>query len=111
VFGSRSLLYVRRRFVCAWNAASLPLQPFGEQHHGLAIDLCVIPLPHYLKVLRAFPNKRRASAPAVDSQQVGGRGQRIRHAVAEIDMAVAVVIDSVLDIGGRQELGLADLAA
>jgi len=30
--------------------------------------------------------------------------------VAEIDTAVAVVVDAVLDIGGRQKLRLADLA-
>jgi hypothetical protein len=28
----------------------------------------------------------------------------------QIDMAVAVVVDAILDVGRRQELGLADLA-
>ena len=53
---------------------------------------------------------RRAGLPAVDLQQIGRRGQHVRHAVAQIDVAVAVEVDAVLDVGRRQELGLADLA-
>ena len=79
-------------------SASLLLQSLSEQHHCLAIDLCVVPLSHDLEILGAFA-EGRSSAPTVDLQQIGGRGQHIRHAVAEIDMTVAVIIDTVLEIG------------
>ena len=55
-------------------------------------------------------NGWRAGLPAVGLQQIGGRGEHVRHAVAQVDMAVAVVVDAVLDIRRRQKLRLPDLA-
>jgi hypothetical protein len=43
-------------------------------------------------------------------KQIGGRGQHIWDGMAQIDMAVAVVVDAVLDVRRRQKLCLADLA-
>src|ERR1700719_199069 len=83
-------------------------QPFGEEGDGLAIPLGPVPLAHHLEIRRAF-TEWRAGAPTVGPQQIGRRGEHIRHAVSEIDMAVAVIIDAVFDIGGWQKLRLADL--
>ena len=84
-------------------------QSLREQHHGLAIDLGPVPLAHHLEILRALA-EGCPGLPAVGLEQIGGRRQHIRHAVAEIDMAVAVKIDAILDVGRRQELRLPDLA-
>src|SRR6266487_2410728 len=89
--------------------ASRSRQPFGEEDHGLAIHLGPVPLAHDLEIRRAF-TEWRARAPTVGLQQIGRRGEHIRHAVSEIDTAVAVIIDAVFDIGGRQKLRLADLS-
>src|SRR5208282_1878142 len=51
-----------------------------------------------------------AALPAVAFEVIGGGGEHVGHTVNEIAAAVAVVIDGVLEIGRRQELGLADLA-
>src|SRR5437764_13552622 len=48
-----------------------------------------------------------AHLEAAGVQQVGGGGEHVRHAVAQIDMAVAVEADAILDVGRRQELRLA----
>ena len=45
---------------------------------------------------------RRRCQPLVLSRLAVG-GEHVRHAVAQIDMAVAVVVDAVLDVGRRQE--------
>ena len=42
---------------------------------------------------------------------MGGRGgEHVRYAVPQIDMAVAVEVHAVFDVGRRQKLRLADLA-
>jgi hypothetical protein len=69
----------------------------------------MVPLAHHLEIPRAGA-ERRASAPAVHLQQIGGRGEHVRHGMAQIDATVSVEIDSVFDVGGWQELGLPDLA-
>ena len=43
-------------------------------------------------------------------KQVCGGGEHVGHAVAEVDVAVAVEIDAVFDVGRRQKLRLADFA-
>src|SRR5438477_194452 len=43
-------------------------------------------------------------------QQVRGGGEHVGDGVAQIDVAVAVEIDAVSDVGGRQKLRLADFA-
>ena len=69
----------------------------------------MVPLVHHLEIPGAGA-ERRASAPAVHLQQIGGRGKHIRHRMAQIDATVSVEIYSVFDVGGWQELGLPDLA-
>ena len=68
----------------------------------------MVPLAHHLEIPRAGV-ERRAGAPAVHLQQIGGRGKHIRHGMAQIDATVSVEIYSVFDVGGWQELGLPDL--
>src|SRR5258707_94580 len=77
------------------SAASRTLQPLGEQVHGLAIHLRPVPFAHHLEIRCALA-ERCAGAPAVHLQEVGGGGEHVGYAVAQIDMAVAVVIDAVL---------------
>src|SRR5258705_7684886 len=84
-------------------------QPVGEIADGLAIDRRAIPFAHRLEIRRALAI-RRAGPEAASVQQVGGGGEHVGHAVAEIDVAVAVEIDAGFDIGRRQDLRLADLA-
>src|ERR1043165_2619255 len=78
-------------------------QPVGEERDGLAIDLTPVPLPHHLEIRGAFA-VGLTGLPAVGLEQVRRRGKHVRHAVAQIDMAVAVEIDAVLDVGRGQEL-------
>jgi hypothetical protein len=88
---------------------SISTQLFGEVADGLAVHDRPVPLVHDLEIRRALA-ERRARLPAVHLQEVGGRGEHVRHAAAQVDAAVAVEINAVLDVGRRQELGLADLA-
>lgn len=90
-------------------ARTLLLQLLRKIHHCLAIDLGAVPLAHHLEIPRALA-VGRAGLPAVGLQQVGGGGQHVRHRVAQVDMAVAVVVDAVFDVRAGQELRLADLA-
>ena len=91
--------------------APLPAaQPLRHQDDGLAVDLGVIPLTHRHLEIRRARGKRRAGPPAIGLEQIGGRGQHIWNGMAQIDMAVAVVVDAVLDVRRRQKLCLADLA-
>src|SRR5215467_8551747 len=48
--------------------------------------------------------------PAIAFEIVGGRGQHVGDAVNEIAPSVAIEVDRKLDVGARQELGLAELA-
>src|SRR5439155_24778624 len=89
-------------------AHSPALQPFGEMHDGLAVDHRPVPLAHDLEIGGALAIER-ARLPAAGLEQIGSGGEHVGHAVAQVDMAVAVVVDAVLDVGGRQKLGLADL--
>jgi hypothetical protein len=52
---------------------------------------------------------RRAALPAIRLEQVGRGREHVRHATSQVDMAVAVIVDAVVDVGRRQELGLAEL--
>src|ERR1700712_5026148 len=92
---------------------SLPTLPsrqlIGKIPDGLAIDGGPVPLAHRLEIGGAFAIGR-AVLEAGGVQQIGGGGQYVRDAVAQIDMAVAVEIDAVFDVGRRQELGLSDFA-
>src|SRR5229473_7296660 len=60
------------------------------------VQTCALPISAHLE--------------AVGVQQVGGGGEHVRHRVAQIDAAVAVEIDAVLDVGRRQKLRLPDFA-
>ena len=91
-------------------APSPAAQPLRHQHNGLAVDLGVSPLTHRHLEIRRARGKRRARLPAIGLEQIGGRGQHIWNGMAQIDMAVAVVVDAVLDVRRRQKLCLADLA-
>src|SRR3954463_3887534 len=86
-----------------------PNQLVREIADRLAVDRCPVPLAHRFEIRRAFA-VGRAALEAAGVQQVRGGGENIWHAVAEIDMAVAVEIDAVLDVGRRQKLRLADFA-
>src|SRR5207237_3174380 len=88
---------------------SPPNQLIGEIADGLAIDRGVIPFAHRFEIGAALL-VRRAHLEAVGVQEVGGGGEHVGHAVAQIDAAVAVEIDAVFDVGRRQELRLADFA-
>src|SRR3954454_13432163 len=79
-----------------WNdrERSPPRQPVGKIPDGLAIDGRPVPLAHRLEIRTALA-VRRASRPARGVQQIGGGGEHVRHAVAQVDMAVAVEIDAV----------------
>src|SRR6266702_719696 len=88
---------------------SLPHQPVRKIPDRLAIDHRPIPLPHRLEIGGAFAIGL-AHLEAVGVEQVRSRGEHVGDAVAEVDVAVAVEIDAVFDVGRRQELGLADLA-
>src|SRR5271169_3129524 len=79
-------------------APSPAAQPLRHQHDGLAVDLGVIPLTHRHLEIRRARGKRRAGPPAIGLEQIGGRGQHIWNGMAQIDMAVAVVVDAVLDV-------------
>ena len=86
-----------------------PHQLIGEIADGLAIDHSPVPLAHRVEIRRALVIGR-AHLKAVAVEQIGGRGQHVGGGVTQIDAAVAIEIDAVFDVGGRQELGLADLA-
>src|ERR1700755_1337789 len=64
---------------------SSPGQPIREITDRLAIDRRPIPLAHRFEIRGALA-VGRAVLEAGDVQQVGGRGQHIRHAVAQVDM-------------------------
>src|SRR6185312_210035 len=80
-----------------------------EEHDGLAIDLRPVPLAHGIEIRRALL-EWLTGLPAIGLQEVGRGCEHVRHAVTQIDAAVAVKIDAVLDVGRRQKLRLADLA-
>src|SRR5581483_3363489 len=82
-----------------------PLQLLREQHQRLAIDLGVVPFAHGVEIRRALA-VGMAGLPAIDLEQIGGGGQHVRHRVAQVDMAVAVIVDAVLDVGRRQKMRL-----
>lgn len=86
-----------------------PDQLIREIRDGLAVDGRPVPLAHRLEIRGALA-VGRASLEAGDMQQVGGGGEHIGDAVAQVDMAVAVEIDAVFDVGRRQKLRLADFA-
>src|ERR1700750_1342213 len=93
-----------------WEKENSPRdQPVGKIADGLAVDRGPVPLAHRFEIRGALI-VRRAGLEAGKLQQVRGGGEHIGHAVPEIDMAVAVEIDAVLDVGRRQELRLTDLA-
>jgi hypothetical protein len=48
-------------------------------------------------------------APAVGFQKIGRRGEHVRHAVPEIDVPVAIIVDAIFDVRGWQKLRRADL--
>src|SRR5262245_41199560 len=68
-----------------------------------------------IMVVEPVPSKNWAALvaglPAIGFEQIGGRGQHVWNGMAQIDMAVAVVVDAVLDVRRRQKLCLADLAS
>lgn len=74
----------------------------------LPIKLRAVPLAHHLEIGAALA-VRRAALPAVAVQKVRGRGEHVRSTMPQIDMAVAVEIDAVLDVARRQKLRLPDL--
>ena len=53
---------------------------------------------------------RLVRAPAEVVHVVGGRADDVVFVAEEVDAAVAVVVDGMIEIAGRQELRLADLA-
>ena len=53
---------------------------------------------------------RLVRAPAEVVHVVGGRADDVVLVAEEVDAAVAVVVDGMIEIAGRQELRLADLA-
>src|SRR6202022_4322253 len=71
---------------------SPPHQLIREVDYGLAIDGGGIPLAHR-RVLRGAFDVRRAVLEAVGVQEVGGGGEHVGHAVAQVDTAIAVEID------------------
>src|SRR6516225_994900 len=79
-------------------APSPAADPLRHQHDGLAVDLGVIPFAHRHLEIRRARGKRRAGLPAVGLEQISGRGQHIWNGMAQIDMAVAAVVDAVLDV-------------
>src|SRR5689334_20111585 len=92
-------------FDSACGSLSLPAEPVGEQTDGLAIDGGVIPFAHGVEIRRALVVVA-AGLPTIGLEQVRGGGQHVGDAVTEIDPAVAVEVDAVLDVGRRQELRL-----
>src|SRR5690606_12876765 len=52
----------------------------------------------------------RACSPAMPDKEVCGRSKRIGAGADEVDMAVAVAVDTVADDVGREELRLANFA-
>src|SRR5262245_57423642 len=90
--------------------ASAPFRkPRGKQRDRLLVDLGLIPGLEHGEVLRAF-GKGLSTLPAIALEIVRGRSEHVWHAVDQVAAAVAVEIDRILHIGGRQELGLAELA-
>ena len=76
---------------------SPPHQLIRKIGDRLAVDGGVIPLAHRLEIRRALAIGR-AHLEAVGVQQIGGGGEHVGDAVAQIDAAVAVEIDAVFDI-------------
>src|SRR5262249_41792347 len=85
-------------------------QPLSKEGHGLAVHHRPIPLAHDLEIRGALA-KLRAGAPAVGFEEIGCRGEHVGHASSEIDASVAIIIDAIFDVGGRQKLRLADFAS
>src|SRR5262245_23384259 len=74
----------------------------ARRHHadGALIDLGPVPLLEDGIVLRArFP--ALPGLPAVPFQEVGGRGQHVRHAALEVATTIAVEVDGVPVVAGR----------
>lgn len=74
----------------------------------LPIQFRTVPLAHRLKIGGALA-VRRAALPAVAVQEVRGRGEHVRSTMPQVDMAVAIEINAVLDVARRQKLRLPDL--
>src|SRR3954453_23961181 len=91
------------------HAASTPNQLVREIADRLAVDRRPVPLAHGFEIRRALA-VGRAALEAAGVQQVCGGGENIGDAVAEVDVAVAIEIDAVLDVGRWQKLRLADFA-
>ena len=53
---------------------------------------------------------RLTRLPAMMLQEIGGGGEHVRHALHEIALAVAVIVDGEVEIVARHELRLPDLA-
>src|SRR5271155_1305107 len=64
----------------------------GEIGHGLGVHLRRVPLQQHLEVCRAFA-PGLAALPAVAPQIVAGGREHVWHAVNEIAVAVAVIVD------------------
>ncbi len=88
-----------------WPAASC----CGEIGDGPGVNLRRIPLQQHLEIGRALA-PWLAALPAIAFEIVAGRSKHIGHAVNEIALAIAVIVDGVFQIRRRQELGLPDLA-
>src|SRR4051812_30472042 len=71
-----------------------PHQLIREIPDRLAIDRGTIPLAHRFEIRRALA-VGLAVLEAGDVQQIGGGGEHVGNAVAQIDVAVAVEIDAV----------------
>src|SRR6185312_15783390 len=78
--------------------SSPPDELIGEIADGLAVDHGAIPFAHRFEIGGAFavwlPHLEAAGV-----QKVGGGGEHVGRAVAEVDMAVAVEIDAIFDVG------------
>src|SRR5207253_4077030 len=108
-YGSRLKAGTTNFADCAQYWPSPPHQLIGKIADGLAIDRGPVPLAHRFEIGGALA-VGRAHLEAGGVQQIGGGGEHVGHGVAEIDVAVAVEIDAVFDVGRRQKLRLADLA-
>src|SRR5260370_35202911 len=85
---------------------SPPHQPVGEIADGLAIDRGPVPFAHGLEIRTALA-VRRAGAEAGRVQEVGGGGEPVGHAGAEIDVAVAAETGAGFGYSRRAKMSLA----
>ena len=89
---------------------ALPLrQPARELRHRQRIDLALVPRLDHLEISRAFA-PGLAGAPAIALQVIRGRGQHVGRAAEQVAPAVPVEVHREADVGGGQELCLAELA-